>query len=173
MLSPHLSSTPLGTGRRSGPPGIHSGVWLLPDPWDSHPSVVLTELRTEVSLCCDGSSLYTGSNPILTGRFALLPGGNRCASPLMWLLITGLCLKNDMYFSRCSARSFLAPYMFKFIPVERKSLGTGSTGCPPWLYGLAGLCAAMACRRHNKKTSAKREPYKYTFLTAIFEVQYS
>ena len=118
MLSSHLSSTPLETGRRSGPPGIHSGVWLLPDPWDSHPSVVLTELRTEVSLCCDGSSLYTGSSPILTGRFALLLDGNRCASPLMWLLITGLCLKNDMYFSRCAARSFLAPYMFKFIPVE-------------------------------------------------------
>lgn len=72
MLFPHLSSTPLGTGRRSGLPGIHSGVWLLPDPWDSNPSVVLTELRTEVSLCCDGSWLYTGSNPVLTGRFAHL-----------------------------------------------------------------------------------------------------
>ena len=33
MLFPYLSSTPLGKGRRSGPPGIHSGVWLLPDPW--------------------------------------------------------------------------------------------------------------------------------------------
>ena len=72
MLFPYLSSTPLGKGRRSGLPGIHSGVWLLPDPWDSNPSVVLTELRTEVSLCCDGSWLYTGSNPVLTGRFAHL-----------------------------------------------------------------------------------------------------
>ena len=72
MLFPYLSSTPLGKGRRSGLPGIHSGVWLLPDPWDSHPSVVLTELRTEVSLCCDGSWLYTGSNPVLTGRLAHL-----------------------------------------------------------------------------------------------------
>ena len=74
MLFPYLSSTPLGKGRRSGLPGIHSGVWLLPDPWDSNPSVVLTELRTEVSLCCDGSWLYTGSNPVLTGRFAHLQG---------------------------------------------------------------------------------------------------
>ena len=49
---------------------MHSGVWLLPDPWESNPSVVLTELRTEVSLCCDGSMLYIGSNPILTGRRA-------------------------------------------------------------------------------------------------------
>ena len=72
MLFPYLSSTPLGKGRRSGLPGIHSGVWLLPDPWDSNPSVVLTELRTEVSLCCDGSWLYTGSNPVLTGRLAHL-----------------------------------------------------------------------------------------------------
>lgn len=72
MLFPYLSSTPLGKGRRSGLPGIHSGVWLLPDPWDSNPSVVLTELRTEVSLCCDGSWLYTGSNLVLTGRFAHL-----------------------------------------------------------------------------------------------------
>ncbi len=160
MLSPHLSSTPLGTGRRSGPPGIHSGVWLLPDPWDSHPSVVLTELRTEVSLCCDGSSLYTGSNPILTGRFALLPGGNRCASPLMWLLITDSCLKNDMHFSRYAVRSFLAPYMFKFIPIAQKSLGTVSTGCPPWLYGFTGLCSfskrAMAC--FLKFESATKRP---------------
>ena len=97
MLSPHLSSTPLGTGRYSDLPGIHSGVWLLPDPWESNPSVVLTELRTEVSLCCDGSMLYIGSNPILTGRFALPPpNGDRCVHPLMWLPITGLCLKNGM-----------------------------------------------------------------------------
>lgn len=78
-------------------PGMHSGVWLLPDPWESNPSVVLTELRTEVSLCCDGSMLYIGSNPILTGRFALPPpNGDRCVHPLMWLPITGLCLKNGM-----------------------------------------------------------------------------
>jgi len=81
MLSPHLSSTPLGTGGPSVLPGMHSGVRLLPDPWDSNPSVVLTELRTEVSLCCDGSMLYSGSNPKLTDRFALLSfKDNRCAS---------------------------------------------------------------------------------------------
>ena len=43
--------------------------------------MVLIELRTEVSLCCDGSMLYIGSDPILTGRFTLPPlNGDRFRS---------------------------------------------------------------------------------------------
>lgn len=30
----------------------------------------------------------------------------------------------------------MAPYMYKFIPEDRQSEGTDSTGYPPWLYGL-------------------------------------
>lgn len=30
----------------------------------------------------------------------------------------------------------MAPYMYKFIPENRQSEGTDSTGYPPWLYGL-------------------------------------
>lgn len=37
------------------------------------PRVVLTRLRTEVSLFCDGSSLNIGSNPIFTDWFTLPP----------------------------------------------------------------------------------------------------
>lgn len=48
-----------------------SGYW--PAPWEFHPRVVLTQLRTEVLLFCDGSSLNIGSNPILTGQFTLPP----------------------------------------------------------------------------------------------------
>ena len=63
----------------------------------THGGFIQTVLRTEVSLCCDGSMLYIGSNPILTGRFTLPPpNGDRCVHPLMWLPITVLCLKNGM-----------------------------------------------------------------------------
>lgn len=30
----------------------------------------------------------------------------------------------------------MAPYRYKFIPEDRQSEGTDSTGYPPWLYGL-------------------------------------
>ena len=33
----------------------------------------------------------------------------------------------------------MAPYMYKFIPVARRSEGTDSTGYPPWLYGLGKI----------------------------------
>ena len=43
------------------------------------------------------AALNIGSNPILTGQFTLPPpNGDRCVHPLMWLSITGLCLKNGM-----------------------------------------------------------------------------
>ena len=49
---------------------------------------------TEVSSCCDVSKLYAGSCPALTGRLPLGSFGSSWRSPLMWLLITGLYLKN-------------------------------------------------------------------------------
>ena len=111
MVSPHLSSTPPEC-RLSVLREYIQASGCLPDPWDSNPSVVLTELRTEVSLCCDGSRLYTGSNPILTGRFALpSPKDDRCGLPLMWLLITGLCLKNVYVVFKVHVRNRMAPYM--------------------------------------------------------------
>ena len=66
----------------------------------------------------------------------MTPNGDLRALPLMWLPITGLCLKNDIHFSRFMRRSVLAPYMFKFIADGGISLGTGSTGYPPQLYGF-------------------------------------
>ncbi len=38
----------------------------------------------------------------------------------------------------------MAPYMYKFIPCGWISLGTGCTGCPPWLYGFADFFASDA-----------------------------
>ena len=57
MISSYLSPTPPKM-QALCPAGIHSGIRLLTASWDSNPSVVLTELRTEVSLCWDGSWLY-------------------------------------------------------------------------------------------------------------------
>ncbi len=57
IVSSYLSPTPPKM-QAFCPAGIHSGIRLLTASWDSNPSVVLTELRTEVSLCWDGSWLY-------------------------------------------------------------------------------------------------------------------
>ena len=96
MVLPYLSSAPPEAAKRMLRREIIQASGSLPDPWAFHPSVVLTEppLRTEVSLCCDASLLYAGSCPALTGRLPLMSKGPSWRSPLLWLFITGSCLKN-------------------------------------------------------------------------------
>ena len=70
MVHPYLSTTPL-ENRNSVLREYIQASGCLPDPWEFHPSVVLTELRTEVSLSCDASSppvavrLYRKSRSII------------------------------------------------------------------------------------------------------------
>ena len=93
MVFPYLSTTPPEKA------GILSGVRQLTDsmgrstpPWfsPSRPGCP----GTEVSSYCDVSRLYAGSCPALTGRLPLGSLGSSWRSPLMWLLVTGLYLKN-------------------------------------------------------------------------------
>ena len=44
--------------------------------------------------------------------------------------------------------------MYKSIPTRRKALGTGCTGCPPWLYGFADFFASDALNLLFRANSA-------------------
>ena len=48
----------------------------------------------------------------------------------------------------------MAPYMYKFSPCGWISLGTGCTGCPPWLYGFADFFASDALNLLFRANSA-------------------
>lgn len=82
-----------------GNSGMHSGVRQLTGSMGRYTPPWFSPSRpgcpgTEVSSCCDVSRLYAGSYPALTGRLPLGSFGSSWRSPLMWLLITGLYLKN-------------------------------------------------------------------------------
>ena len=93
MVFPYLSTTPPENA------GIHSGVRQLTGSMGRYTPPWFSPSRpgcpgTEVSSCCGGSRLYAGSCPALTGRLPLGSLGSSWRSPLMWLLVTGLYLKN-------------------------------------------------------------------------------
>ena len=97
MVLPYLSSAPPEVQESSC--GISSDVRQLTEtmgrstpPWfsPSRPGFP----GTEVSSFCDASLLYVGSCPALTGRLPLESERLSSRSPLMWLFITGLDLKN-------------------------------------------------------------------------------
>ena len=133
MVSSYLSPTPPKM-QALCPAGIHSGIRLLTASWDSNPSVVLTELRTEVSLCCDGSHSCTRKQSGLTDRSALP------SFLMIFALSADVTPRHRAVPEECicsfqgsEIRSCLAPDMYKFNCRDGTILGTGNGDSLPGL----------------------------------------
>lgn len=136
MVSSYLSPTPPKM-QALCPAGIHSGIRLLTASWDSNPSVVLTELRTEVH-CAATDHSCTRKQSGLTDRSAL-PS-----------FLTIFALSADVTprhravpeecicsFQGSEFRSCLAPDMYKFNCRDGTILGTGNGDSLPGLWRFA------------------------------------
>ena len=51
----------------------------------------------------------------------------------------------------------MAPYRYKFIPEDRQSEGTDSTGYPPWLYGLEKIYLQRKSMQREKIIKSRSE----------------